>query len=295
MPQLRLSEITLDYDVHGPDDGIPLLLVMGLGMQRTAWPPSLLDALARRGMRCITFDNRDVGLSTRYDQHRVPAMGRLMAARLFGLWQRLPYRLSDIAGDGIALLDHLGIARAHVLGISMGGMVAQHLAARHGERVQSLSLVATSSGRLGLPPPAVRVMKLLLSRPTRRSSLEAATNYLVDMFSAIGSPDYQTPRHEIERRAKAGLMRAANGDGVARQLAAIISDGDRTPMLRRLQMPTLILHGEHDAMVPLAHGRQLARVIPGARLHTIRGWGHDLPDALSNELATLIAGHASPR
>lgn len=289
---LRRDGVEIEYATQGPDDGTPLLLVMGLGMQRTAWPASLIEAFVQQGFRCIGFDNRDIGLSTRYDEHGVPPLHRVIAARLLRRPYRTPYRLADIADDGMAVLDTLGIARAHVLGMSMGGMIAQHIAARHGPRLLSLTLMSTSSGRLGLPLPSSTVLQLMLSRPNQRISLDAATTYLVRLFSAIGSPNFPTPREEMVRRARDSILRAPTGSGIARQLAAIISDGDRTPMLRKLAVPTLVMHGTHDAMVPLAHGRHLAGVIPGARLHTIRGWGHDLPDALSADLAVVVGRHA---
>ena len=292
---LRRDEATIEYAVDGPESGQPLLLVMGLGMQRTAWPDSLVEALVSQGFRCIRFDNRDIGLSTRYDEHGVPPLHRVVAARLLRRPYRTPYTLADIADDGIAVLDALGVPRAHVLGMSMGGMIAQHMAVRHAPRLQSLTLMSTSSGRLGLPLPSSKVLQLMLSRPGQRTSLDAATTYLVRLFSAIGSPNFPTPREEMLRRARDSLLRAPAGAGVARQLAAIISDGDRTPLLRRIAAPTLVMHGTHDAMVPLAHGRHLASVIPGARLHTIRGWGHDLPDALSSEFAAVVASHALRR
>lgn len=289
---LRRGEVAIDYAVHGAESGMPLLMAMGLGMQRTAWPASLLDALCARGFRCLTFDNRDIGLSTRYDASGVPRLHRVFAARLLQRKFPTPYTLADIADDGVALLDHLGIARAHVLGMSMGGMIAQHVASRHAERVDSLTLMSTTSGRLGLPFPAAQVMRLMLSRPDSRSGMAVATDYVVRMFSAIGSPGFPTPREDMQRRAEAGLRRAPSGHGISRQIAAIVSDGDRTPMLRKLEARTLVLHGHDDPMVPIAHGRQLAAVIPKARLHDIRGWGHDLPDALNGELAQLIAAHA---
>ena len=292
--RLQREGAEIDYATHGRDDGVPLLLVMGLGMQRTAWPESLIDAFVAQGFRCISFDNRDIGLSTRYDEHGVPPLHRVIAARLLRRPYRTPYTLADIADDGMAVLDALGIEHAHVLGMSMGGMIAQHIASRHGPRLHSLTLMSTSSGRLGLPLPSSTVLQLMLSRPNQRISLDAATTYLVRLFSAIGSPNFPTPREEMVRRARDSILRAPTGSGVARQLAAIISDGDRTPMLRKLAVPTLVMHGTHDAMVPLAHGRHLASVIPGARLHTIRGWGHDLPDALSTDIARVVAQHARP-
>ena len=288
---LRREDAEIEYALHGPEAGVPLLMVMGLGMQRTAWPVSLLDALCTQGFRCITFDNRDIGLSTRYDGHGVPRLHRVMAARLLRQHVPLPYTLGDIADDGAALLEHLGIRRAHVVGMSMGGMVAQRIAISHPERVATLTLMSTSSGRLGQPLPAPGVLRIMFARPGARSSIAAATDYAVRLFSAIGSPGFATPRAEMTRRAQASFRRAPSGHGISRQLAAIISDGDRTPLLRKLAVPTLVMHGSHDLMVPIAHGRELARVIPNARLRTIPGWGHDLPDALSADFAESIMLH----
>lgn len=292
MSRVDLNGIELDYAEHGSADGRPLLLIMGLGMQRTAWPESFLDALAARGYRCISFDNRDIGHSTRYAQAKPPALPRLIAGRLLGHAPRLPYRLADIADDGAALLAHLGIPRADVLGISMGGMIAQHLADRHPQRVRRLVLMSTSSGRLGLPLPAARVLRHMLGRPSGRVSVEHATDYMVRLFGLIGSPRYPMAADLMAARARAGVQRAPTGSGVLRQLAAIIADGSRVALLRRLQVPTLILHGSDDPMVPPAHARDLARCLAQARLQLIDGWGHDLPDALAATFAELIDAHS---
>ena len=292
MPRLQANGVEIDYEVAGPGDGMPLLLVMGLAMQRTAWPPALLDALAKRGFRCITFDNRDIGLSTRYDHAGVPSLPAAMAARLLGVRSRVPYSLADIADDAAALLAHLGVERAHVAGISMGGMISQHFAARHAARVASLTLLATSSGRLGLPLPRAPVLRIMLTRPKTPVTMDDAVDYLVRLFSTIGSPGFPMSRDEIAQRARASVERAPAGNGVLRQLAAIMADGDRSVMLRSLKAPTLILHGTEDPMVPIAHGEQLARVIPQASFERIPGWGHDLPAALLGGLADRIAKHA---
>jgi pimeloyl-ACP methyl ester carboxylesterase len=291
MPRLRLADVELDYATHGPQQGDPLLLIMGLTMQRTAWPDSLLDALAGHGFRVITVDNRDIGLSSRHDDARVPGLPALLAARLFGREPALPYRLADLADDAAGLLAALGIARAHVAGISMGGMIAQHLAARHPQRIATLSLLATSSGRLGLPPPRLPVLRIMARRPRQRVSEDAAVDYVDALFSAIGSPGWPGDRGERRARALAAVRRAPTGRSAERQLAAILLDR-RLHLLAQLRCPTLVLHGRDDAMVPLAHGRDLARRIPGARLEIVDGWGHDLPDPLMPWLAARLAAHA---
>ncbi len=292
--QLKLLGVEINYADRGPIDGAPLLLIMGLGMQRVAWPDSLLDALVERGFRCITFDNRDVGLSTRYEAYGVPPTLISMAARLLRRRLRLPYALSDIADDASGLLTHLGISQAHVLGISMGGMIAQHFAHRHPAQTLSLTLMCTSSGRLGLPTPSAAVMRQLLKRPVgKQVTIDAAVRYVIDLFRIIGSPAYPVDAADLERHSRATAMRASSGNGVGRQLAAILNDGDRSELLRHLNVPTLILHGNADPMVPVTHGIDLARKVPRARLERIDGWGHDLPNALSGKLAGLIADHAA--
>jgi len=288
VPTFTRPTVTLDYDVVGPQHGRPLLLIMGLGMQRVAWPDAFVEALVARGFRVVTFDNRDVGLSTRYDQHPAPGLFDMLAARL-GRGPAPAYRLSDIADDGAALLDHLGFERAHVAGISMGGMIAMHLAAQHPARVLSLTLMATSSGRLGLPPPRPRVLQVAFSRPDPAAGPDAAVDYAVRMFTTLGGSGYPTGPETIRERAGCQATRAARGTGINRQMAAIAADGDRSALLRQLRMPVLILHGSDDPMVPPAHGHQLARLLPHARFELVEGWGHDLPDALAPRFAEAIS------
>jgi pimeloyl-ACP methyl ester carboxylesterase len=292
MPQATLAGVTLDYAIEGPRHGQPLLLIMGLGMQRVAWPDSLLAALHARGLRTITFDNRDVGLSTRYDEHPLPGLLALAGHRLLGTPLELPYRLPDLADDAARLLDHLDVAHAHVLGISMGGMVATHLATREPQRVRTLTLMATSSGRLGLPLPRPRVMRVVMTRPASSAPAQAAVDYMVRLFTAIGSPGYPTARAELERRARRHVERAPRGTGLLRQFNAIVADGDRSALLRALKLPVLIMHGSADPMMPPAHGRDLVRCLPRARFERIEGWAHDLPDALAERFAALVAEHA---
>ena len=289
----RLVGVEINYADRGPLEGRPLLLVMGLGMQRVSWPDSLLDALVERGFRCITFDNRDAGLSTHYRAYGAPSLPLSVIARLIRRHRRLPYRLADIADDAVGLLAHLGIASADICGISMGGMVAQHIAHRHPESTRTLTLMCTTSGRLGLPPPRRAVLQHMRRRPQGEVGIDEAVRYSSELFRLIGSPAYPVNAADIERRVRHSLARSNSGAGVMRQLATIINDGDRSPILKRLKVPTLILHGSADPLVPPAHGEQLARIIPDARIERIQGWGHDLPDALAPLLSALIAAHSS--
>jgi pimeloyl-ACP methyl ester carboxylesterase len=288
MARIALNGVEIDYAVEGPESGTPLLLVMGLAMQRTAWPPRFIEALIARGFRVITFDNRDVGLSTRFESHGTPNLAAIALKRLVGAAQHLPFRLHDIADDAAALLAALKIETAHVAGISMGGMVAQHLAIRHAPRVRTLTLMATSSGRLGLPLPRPKVMNIVRTRPYS-GDVEAAVDYSVRLFTALAGSRFPPDRAWLEKRARLGAERALPGTGVLRQFAAIMADADRREQLRDVRTPTLILHGDEDPMVPVAHAHDLRRVLPHAVFEIIPGWGHDLPQPLFEPFAHRIA------
>lgn len=292
MPQATLNATTIDYDVAGPSDGEPLLLVMGLAMQRVAWPAGFIELLAGRGFRVVTLDNRDIGHSQRYDHAGVPSLAKVAAWRLVGARAALPYALADLADDAAALLDHLGIASAHVAGISMGGMIAQHLAARHPGKVRSLTLLASSSGHLALPPPRPRVLAVARSRPSGAHTPEQAAEYTVRLFTVLGSPRYPTPPEQLYAQGLAAARRAPAGAGVLRQFAAILADGDRRPLLRAVRARAQVLHGDADPMLPIAHGHDLARHLPGARFERIEGWGHDLPAPLWPVFAARIGALA---
>lgn len=289
MPRAALGTIELDYACQGPEDGVPLLLIMGLSMQRIAWPQSLLEALVGHGLRVITFDNRDIGLSTRFHRTPAPSLLSVAAARLTGRVPGLPYTLADLADDAAALLDHLGIERAHVAGISMGGMIAQRFALRHPQRILGLGLLASSSGRIGLPLPQRRVLQLLRTRPVGADEA-AAVDYIDRLFAVLGSPAWPTSPALRRARALEAVRRAPTGRSSERQLAAILADR-RSHLLPGIAARTLVLHGSADPMLPPAHGRDLARRIPRARLLEIAGWGHDLPDGLMPQLAAELAAH----
>ncbi|MCK7595361.1 alpha/beta hydrolase [Pseudomarimonas salicorniae] len=289
MPRATIGEIELDYDCLGPEEGPALVLIMGLSMQRTAWPRSLIEALAEAGLRVITFDNRDIGLSTRYHQTPAPNLLRVAAVRLTGRRPALPYTLGDLADDAAGLLDRLGIARAHVAGISMGGMIAQQFALRHPARLASLGLLASSSGRLGLPLPRASVLRLMRTRPVGADE-HAAVDYIDRLFGVLAGPGWPTAAEERRARALEAVRRAPTGRSSERQLAAILADR-RAHLLGTIRAPTLVLHGDADPMLPSAHGRDLARRIAGSRYVEISGWGHDLPDGLMPDLARRLAEH----
>mgnify|MGYP000880671887 FL=1 len=281
----------IEYESLGDPARPAIVLIMGLGMQLTSWPDEFCQRLVARGYRVVRFDNRDCGLSGRAPGKRRGNLMLAMAAAALGLPVKTPYTLADMAQDALGLMDRLGIARAHVVGASMGGMIAQVLAAEHPERVLSLTSIMSTSGnrRVSKPTPAAR--KVLLARPDDPKDPDSVIEHLVEAFGVIGSPAYPVPREELRQRVGRSVRRAYDPAGTARQLLAIIAAGDRRKQLRRIVTPTLVIHGAEDPLVPLAAGRDTARQIPGAVLLVIPGMGHDLPPALLPQLVTAIADH----
>ena len=281
----------IEYESLGDPSHPAIVLIMGLGMQLIAWPDNFCQALVARGFRVIRFDNRDVGLSGRLGGARRPNVPLAVAASALGLPVRTAYTLADMADDTVGLMDRLGIARAHIVGASMGGMIAQVLAARHPQRVMSLTSIMSTSGNRKLSRPSKAAGKALLARPADPNDPEVVIEHLVHTFGVIGSPGYPSTREELRKRIGRSVRRAYDPAGVARQLVAVIASGDRRKVLATIKAPTLVIHGAADPLVPPAAGRDTARHIPGARLEIIGGMGHDLPEALLPRLATLVADH----
>lgn len=290
--RVKANGIDIEVDDQGPRDAPVVLLIMGLGMQLIAWPQALVEQLLARGFRVVRFDNRDIGLSQWFDASGVPNMGA--ATLRYALRLPVPhiYRLQDMAADALGVMDALGIARAHVWGASMGGMIAQHLARMAPARVSTLTLMMTTSGARRLPQPSWKVRQALMTRPMG-PGLDAAVNWGVGLFRLIGSPAYPTPPDALRARIRASAERAWHPAGSARQLLAIVADGDRTPWLSTLSVPTTVIHGTADPLVPPACGEQLARHIRGAELVLIDGMGHDLPEPLLERFAQLLAQTAT--
>jgi pimeloyl-ACP methyl ester carboxylesterase len=284
--------LALEVEDSGPVGGRPpVLLIMGLGMQLTAWPQSFVDGLAAAGHRVIRFDNRDIGLSTWLDHLGAPnLMWEGMKARI-GLPVRAPYAIADMAADAFALLDALGIAQAHVVGASMGGMIAQRMALAAPQRVLSLTSLMSSSGARGLPGPHPRVLQVMLSRPKDHAEATLVAHY-VRLFQAIGSPAWPEPPELLRERILASVRRGGyHPAGTARQLAAVAADTGRAKELDAIRVPTLVLHGAADPLLPVACAQDSARRIPGARLVTIAGMGHDLPAAAVERLLPPLLDH----
>ena len=282
----------IEVDDQGPVDGPVVLLVMGLGMQLVAWPQAMVQMLVHRGFRVIRFDNRDIGLSQGFDDMGVPNMALAGLRYAMRLPVHSPYSLADMARDALGVLDALAVDQAHVCGASMGGMIAQHLAAMAPDRVASLTLMMTTSGARQLPQPSWRVRRVLMSRPMKPGA-DAAVNWLCHVLNVIGSPGYPMDPQTLRERALASVQRAWHPTGTARQLLAVVADGDRSALLPHIQAPTLVIHGTDDPLVPLACGQDLARRIAGAKTDFIPGMGHDLPEALLERFAQDITSSAS--
>lgn len=281
----------IEYESLGDPAHPAIVLIMGLGMQLTAWPDSFCRALVERGYRVVRFDNRDCGLSGRTPGMKRANLMLAMAASALGLPVRTPYTLDDMAGDVTGLMDRLGIAQAHIVGASMGGMIAQVLTAKFPQRVLSLTSIMSSSGNRRVSKPTKPARKVLLSRPADPKDTESVIDYMVQMFGVIGSPAYPATPDELRDRLGRSIRRAYTPAGTARQLLAIIASGDRRKLLRTITAPTLVIHGAADPLVPLAAGRDTAQNIPGAELLVIEGMGHDFPEALMPRLAQAIADH----
>ena len=290
--RVKANGIMIEVEDLGPRSGEPLLLIMGLGMQLVGWPDGFVESLVERGFRVVRFDNRDIGLSQGFDAAGVPNLAAESIRHALGLPVRSPYTLSDMAADALGVLDALGIASAHVCGASMGGMIAQRLALEAPQRVRSLTLMMTSSGSRRLPAPSLKVRAALISRPRNGTSLDGIVEHYVGLYDLIGSPAYPTPREELRDRFKRHIRRSHRPAGTARQMVAIAADGDRSPLLAGIRVPTQIIHGADDPLVLVAAGRDLARRIPEAALDVIDGMAHDLPSALWPRFAAGIESAA---
>ncbi len=289
--QIAANGLGIEVDDQGPANGEPLLLIMGLGMQLVAWPQELVQLLITRGFRVLRMDNRDAGLSAGFDHLGKPAVAAAALRYTLRLPVAAPYTLGDMAKDAVGVLDALGIQRAHICGASLGGMVAQHVAADHAQRVKSLTLIMTTTGARRLPQPPLRVRGALLSRPKGRDT-ESIVAHLEGLLALIGSPAYPPDAQQLRTRLRSATERAFRPAGTARQLMAVAADGDRTPLLARIGAPTRVIHGESDLLVPVAAGRDLAARIAGAESDFIAGMGHDLPQQLLPRLADGITQNA---
>jgi pimeloyl-ACP methyl ester carboxylesterase len=274
VPRAQANGIELEYDTFGDPGNPAMLLIMGLGMQMVAWRPELCQMFADRGFFVIRYDNRDVGLSTKVEDAGTPDLMALMA----GDYSSAGYKLDDMADDAAGLLDALGIEQAHVVGVSMGGMIAQTLAIRHPERMLSLTSIMSTTGDQAVGQPRPDVMAALITpAPADREGFIA---HQVGLFGTISSPDYPLPEDLLREVIGQMYDRSYYPVGFLRQLTGILASGDRTAALGNVDLPTLVIHGASDPLIQPDGGEATARAIPGAKLVEIAGMGHDLPPQL---------------
>ena len=290
--QLTTNGISLEVEDHGSVQGEPLLLVMGLGMQLVAWHAEFVASLVARGYRVIRFDNRDIGLSQRLDHLGLPNLAVESLKFAVGLKVASPYTVADMADDAAGVLDALGIPAAHVCGASMGGMIAQQMAVRHAAKVKSLTLMMTSSGSRRLPGPSMKVRGALISRPADPKNIQSVVDHYVKLYRLIGSPAYPATEAYLQERLGMSVRRAYRPQGTARQMVAIAADGNRSKLLPRIKVPTHVIHGSQDPLIPVAAGHDLMAKIKGATIDVISGMGHDLPVPLWPRFVAGITGVA---
>ena len=291
MPIVAVNGINIAYDEVGDAKAPVILLIMGLGTQMIAWPETFCLALARRGFRVVRFDNRDIGLSTKFET--VPpidlaaAFARAMAKKSVDA----PYTVDDMAADAIGLMDALGIGNAHVVGASMGGMIAQIVAARYANRTRSLTSIMSSSGEPGLPPGKPEAISALLAPRPHPDDRENVIKAGMTILRVIGSPGFPTSEVDLRAKVEQATDRSYYPPGAGRHLLAILASGSRVELLKRIRVPTLVIHGADDPLVPVGGGKDTARHISGAVLKIIPGMGHDLANGLIPILVEAIAAH----
>ncbi len=283
--------IRLCYETFGDASKPPLLLIMGLAAQMIVWDDEFCARLAERGFWVIRFDNRDIGMSTKFPKARTPSIAELVLAQATRVRFRTPYTLLDMAADAAGLLDALGIRSAHVAGASMGGAIAQELAIAFPARVRSLTSIMSSTGDPKLPGPTRRALAVL----TKKVPLDRAgyVREYVATWSVLAGDHFPFDAERTMRQGAAGYDRGINPPGVARQMLAIIASGNRKKALRGVTVPTLVVHGTADPLIPVEAGRDTAATIPGARLLLIEGMGHSFPREVWPRIIDAIAGHAS--
>lgn len=289
--------LQIEVEDSGVGDGAAarpaVLLIMGLGMQLVAWPPELVQGLVDAGYRVIRHDNRDVGLSQRMAHLGKPNLLWAGLQHKLGFAPRPPYTLIDMAADALGVLDVLGVQQAHVVGMSMGGMIAQRLALTAPDRVLSLTSVMSSSSAPGLPQARPEVMAALMGRPSGRDR-QAVVDHYVRLLRVIGSPGFVTPEDELRRRIVESTDRGFYPVGTLRQMLAVMADSARAAQLARISARTLVFHGKDDPLLPYACGEDTARRIPGARLVGVPGMGHDLPLPVVDRLLAALLPHLKP-
>ena len=290
MTKLICNGISLEYEMFGETGNPAVILIAGLGFQLIDWPTAFCKAIAEKGFRVIRFDNRDIGLSQKMEQTGLPDMTRILQQLQMTQAPTVPYHLSDMAADVAGLMDALHIERAHIAGMSMGGMIAQLMAIFYPENLFSLTSIMSSSGNRHLPPPTPAATSVLMSAPASQNEDDVVA-FGLQVNDVIGSPGFRWDRKALETHIRACFRRSYSPSGYMRQYAAVLASNPRVSELPHVTAPTLVIHGKDDPLVPFAAGEDTARLIPGARLELVDGMGHDLSPALCDHLAGIVIPH----
>jgi pimeloyl-ACP methyl ester carboxylesterase len=292
MGKLTANGIEIAYEEFGSHRDPAVVMIMGLGTQLIGWPDPLCHALANAGHRVIRFDNRDVGLSTKFDgQSGQHEMNLALAHSILGMSVSAPYALRDMAADTVGVLDALGIEAAHFVGSSMGGMIAQIVASTHPLRTRSLVSIMSTSGHKGLPAAKPAAMHAIVAPRPSIHQRDRAIRHAMDIHRTIGSSRYPISDNDLRERAARYFDRCYYPEGVARHILAILASGDRVELLKRITVPTLVIHGSEDPLVPVEAGRHTASLVPDAKLLIIEGMGHDYPSELVPAISDSIIHH----
>ena len=291
MPHITANNIEIAYETFGDATAPTVLLIMGLGGQLTMWPDQLIEDLVAGGYHVIAFDNRDIGLSHQHKGEKPPHIIRQMLLRRLGIRLKTPYDLDDMANDTIGLMDALNLDRVHLVGISMGGMIAQHVSAMVPDRVKSLTAIMTTTGNPKLPRPSRDIMRAMIRRgppPTTRGEI---IDQSVATFTLIGTPGEDHNTNGMRDRITRSYDRNYNPAGVLRQMSAIVAAGDFRAKTRRISAPTLVLHGSVDPLVPIEGGHDIAGLVHNVRMEIIDGMGHDVPPRFLPQLTQHMLDH----
>jgi pimeloyl-ACP methyl ester carboxylesterase len=289
LARVKANGIEIEYETTGNKADPALLMVMGLGAQMTIWPDRLFHGLADAGFYVIRFDNRDTGLSTDFGAAGLPNIPGAVQKLMSGQKVEAPYYLKDMAADAIGLLDALGIERAHMVGASMGGMIVQIVAAQYAAHTRSMVSIYSTSGRPGLPIGKPEALAMLSAQP-EGSTREDKIKHGIKVRNTIGSPGYPTPPDEMRAFVEKNVDRRWYPEGSARQYLSVIASGDRVEMLKTIKVPTLVLHGDDDPLLPVECGRDVAALVPGSKIETFPGWGHDFPPGMIPTVIDRVAG-----
>jgi pimeloyl-ACP methyl ester carboxylesterase len=285
--QIFVNGVRIEVEDTGEKDRVAVLLIPGMAMQLIVWPEAMVHQLHQSGYRVIRLDNRDIGLSQDMADLPAPNLLWFMLQQKLGLQPKAPYSILDMAHDAIGVLDHLHIKRAHVVGVSMGGMIGQRMCLTAAERVLSLTSIMSSSGAKGLPGPTSEMRRVLFTPPAKPGT-DAAYQHALRFVNALAGPGFEHPEGSQEQLVQASLKRSNRPMGAYRQMLAAMADRERAGLLSRITTPTLVMHGKADPLVPYACGEDTAKRIPNAKLHGIEGMGHDMPPGVVNNMMARL-------